>query len=257
MHTPPSEVRIDRTKVLGKGSFGIVLNHDHIASLLGISVFNETDENVVGPVEAMQEQVLVMERMSTSVHTAIYSHTVPPLEKRQRWVSQIASAFRYLHHECNPPVLHLDLTPDNILIDKFGKAQVSDFGLARVQRLTTSCTANSIQIRRHGAYLYAPPEAFELRYRPTTKHDVYSFAMTMYEILGLQFPFFGEDITHAKDWVKQGERPEQPETAPIPEHCWALIVKCWNHTPALRPDFIQIMDSTQTWIPQAVLPSEE
>ncbi|TPX74438.1 hypothetical protein CcCBS67573_g04293 [Chytriomyces confervae] len=289
-HIPASAVRIDRTKVLGKGSFGIVyaatynsrsvavkclvgmdtvvarrafenearqwlsLNHDHIVSLLGISVFNDTEENVVGSVEATQDQMLVMERMSTSVYTAIYSHTVPPLEKRLRWVSQTASAFRYLHHECNPPVLHLDLKPDNILIDNDGKAQVADFGLARVQRLTTSYTANSIQTRRHGAYLYAPPESFEMRYRPTTKHDVYCFAMSMYEILGLQFPFFGEDITHAKDWVKRGERPEQPETAPIPEHCWELIVKCWDHTPALRPDFIQIMDSIQSWIPEEAQP---
>ncbi|KAJ3264517.1 hypothetical protein HDU77_008379 [Chytriomyces hyalinus] len=81
MQIPVSAVRIDRTKVLGKGSFGIVyaatynslsvavkclvgmdtivarrafenevrqwlsLNHDHIISLLGISVFNETEEN--------------------------------------------------------------------------------------------------------------------------------------------------------------------------------------------------------------------
>ncbi|KAJ3232436.1 hypothetical protein HDU81_002988 [Chytriomyces hyalinus] len=251
---PAGAVRVDRANILGKGSFGVVyaatynsrsvavkclvgvdtvgarrafenearqwfgLKHKYIVSLLGISVFSETEE---GSVESMQVPVppmLVMERMSTSVYTAIYSDAVPPFEKRLRWLSQTARAFRHLHHRCKPAVLHLDLKPDNILIDNKGNAQVADFGLARVLILSAGYTVDSIQTRRHGAYLYAPPESFEFGYRPTTKHDVYCFAMTMYEILGLQFPFFGENIVHAKDWVKRGLRPEQPETAAIPEH---------------------------------------
>ncbi|KAI8837471.1 kinase-like domain-containing protein [Chytriomyces cf. hyalinus JEL632] len=297
MEIPADSVRIDRAKVLGKGSFGVVysatfkarsvavkclvgmdtaaarrtfesearqwfrLKHECIASLFGIGFFrNEGGENIVASVESTQEPdapMLVMECMSTSVHWAIYSVPVPPMEKRLRWLNQTASAFRYLHHECKPAVLHLDLKPDNILIDSNGNAQVADFGLARIQRLTTSYTANSIQTRRHGAVLYAPPESFEFRYRPTTKHDVYCFAMTTYEILGLQCPFFGEDITHAKDWVRRGERPEQPEAATIPEHCWALIVKCWDHSAPLRPDFIQITECIQSWITEEAEPLVE
>ncbi|KAJ3383192.1 hypothetical protein HDU80_001302 [Chytriomyces hyalinus] len=296
MKIPADAVCIDRAKILGRGSFGVVysatykahsvavkcligvdtavarrkfenearqwfrLKHECIVSLLGIGVFRESGESSVAPVESTQEPaalMLVMECMSMSVRTAIYSASVPPLKNRLLWVRQTASAFCYLHHECKPAVLHLDLKPDNILIDANGNAQVADFGLVRIQRLTTSYTANSIQTRRHGAYLYAPPESFELRYRPTTKHDVYCFAMTTYEILGLQFPFFGEDITHAKDWVRRGDRPEQPEMVTIPEHCWALIVKCWDHSAPLRPDFIQITDCIQSWSTEEAEPLTE
>ncbi|KAJ3230250.1 hypothetical protein HDU78_008515 [Chytriomyces hyalinus] len=280
MNIPAGAVCIETGKVLGQGSFGVVyaatynrrnvavkclrgvdtpaackafenearqwlrLKHWCIVPLLGISYFDDTRVNIMGSVEA--KPMLIMERMSTSVYSAIYNNYSPTVEKRLLWLRQTASVFFYLHHECQPPVLHLDLKPDNILIDCDGNARLADFGLARIQSLTNSCTTNTIQPRKHGAYLYAPPESFEKRYKPTTKHDVYSFAMTMYEILGLQAPFSEEQCrVHAKDWVKQGDRPERITS--IPDHCWKLIEDCWMQDATLRPDFIQILESMENW----------
>ncbi|KAJ3238509.1 Receptor-interacting serine/threonine-protein kinase 4, partial [Chytriomyces hyalinus] len=269
-----SAMCVETGKVLGKGSFGIVyaatynhcqvavkclhgvdtpaackafenearqwlrLKHSCIVPLLGISYFDKTQVNSMGSAEA--KPMLVMERMSTSVYSAIYDNSPPTVEKRLLWLHQTASAFSYLHHECKPPVLHLDLKPDNILIDYSGNARLADFGLARIQSLTNSYTMNSLQPKNHGAYLYAPPEAFEMRYKPTTKHDVYSFAMTAYEILFLQAPFSEEHSrVYAKDWVKRGDRPDRPSGTSIPDCCWKLIEDCWKQDATLRPDFIQ------------------
>ncbi|KAJ3231832.1 Receptor-interacting serine/threonine-protein kinase 4 [Chytriomyces hyalinus] len=288
MEIPASDIHIDYSKLLGKGSFGIVyaatyktrnvavkclfgldsavahrefeheacqmsrLKHKNIVPMLGISFVRKTQEIIMGSIQSMQESdvpMLVMERMPTSVYNAIGSIPPPPMESRVHWVHQTASAFCYLHHECNPPVLHLDLKPNNILIDSNGNAQLADFGLAHAQRMTSSYTASSVQTIKHGAYLYAPPESFKPKYRPTTKHDVYCFAMTSYHILGLHPPFHDEsNIAFSFLWVQENQRPEWSEKVKIPDDCWTLIVKCWDPDVAIHPDFIQIMDSIESWI---------
>ncbi|KAG8378637.1 hypothetical protein BUALT_Bualt07G0006100 [Buddleja alternifolia] len=44
----------------------------------------------------------------------------------------VASALNYLHHQCETPVIHCDLKPENVLLDSDMRARVGDFGLARL-----------------------------------------------------------------------------------------------------------------------------
>ena len=47
-------------------------------------------------------------------------------------IKDIAHALSYMHHDCNRPIVHRDVTSSNILLDLEMKASLSDFGIARL-----------------------------------------------------------------------------------------------------------------------------
>jgi hypothetical protein len=59
-------------------------------------------------------------------------------QKRVAIARDVAQAMYYLHHECNPPIIHRDITSNNILLDAAFKAYVSDFGIARMLKPDSS-----------------------------------------------------------------------------------------------------------------------
>jgi Leucine-rich repeat (LRR) protein len=59
-------------------------------------------------------------------------------QKRVAIARDVAQAIYYLHHECNPPIIHRDITSNNILLDTAFKAYVSDFGIARMLKPDSS-----------------------------------------------------------------------------------------------------------------------
>ena len=52
--------------------------------------------------------------------------------KRVNIVKGIAHALSYMHHDCNPPIVHRDISSNNILLNSELEAFVSDFGTARL-----------------------------------------------------------------------------------------------------------------------------
>jgi serine/threonine protein kinase len=59
-------------------------------------------------------------------------------QKRVAIARDVAQAIYYLHHDCNPPIIHRDITSNNILLDAAFKAYVSDFGIARMLKPDSS-----------------------------------------------------------------------------------------------------------------------
>lgn len=86
---------------------------------------------------------------------------------------QIAEAISYLHSQ-NPPVLYLDLKPDNILIKSNGKAYLVDFGIA--------CSVNKT-FTGFGTPGFAPPEQYGgSNGCVSERSDVYAFGVTYFTI---------------------------------------------------------------------------
>lgn len=79
----------------------------------------------------------------------------------------------YLHN-CSPPVIHRDITPDNILCELSGDIRLVDFNVAH--QLESSATATVV-----GKHCYLPPEQF--RGRPVPASDIYALGGTMHFLL--------------------------------------------------------------------------
>ncbi|TYI63507.1 hypothetical protein E1A91_D09G023100v1 [Gossypium mustelinum] len=97
--------------------------------------------------------------------------------KRVKIIKDTACALSYLHHDCHPPIVHRDISSNNILLNSNLEACVSDFGTAR---LIDPDSSNQTMLV--GTYGYIAPE---LAYTMvvTEKCDVYSFGVLALEIL--------------------------------------------------------------------------
>lgn len=107
-------------------------------------------------------KALVMEFMSnSSIDKWLYpedneSGLSLNLTERLNIAIDVASAVDYLHHDCDPPVVHCDLKPGNVLLDDDMGAHVGDFGLARFLLQNTAQNQCSTILLK-GSIGYIPP----------------------------------------------------------------------------------------------------
>ncbi|KAJ9162697.1 hypothetical protein P3X46_022453 [Hevea brasiliensis] len=102
--------------------------------------------------------------------------------RRINVVKGIVNALFYMHHDCTPPIVHRDISSNNILVDGNYEARVSDFGTARLMKNDSSNWTGLA-----GTYGYIAPElAYTMKV--TEKCDVYSFGVVTLEIIMGHYP---------------------------------------------------------------------
>jgi len=145
----------------------------------------------------------------------------------------VARGMLFLHLS-EPPILHLDLKSLNILVDKWARVKVADFGISRILESKLGIDTTGL-----GSLNWLAPEMLEGCEERTSKLDVFSFGMVMWEIISEQFPYAGKNELEVLFSIVENQRPEVPEH--LDKEYASLMQKCWDQNPEERPDFEEIL----------------
>ncbi|XP_021761567.1 probable LRR receptor-like serine/threonine-protein kinase At1g74360 [Chenopodium quinoa] len=124
------------------------------------------------------DKLLVYEYMEGgTLEDLISDRTRLKWKKRVEIAIDVTRALVFLHHECYPSIVHRDVKASNVLLDRNGKARVTDFGLARMVDAGETHVTTTVA----GTVGYVAPE-YSQTWQATTKGDVYSFGVLAMEL---------------------------------------------------------------------------
>ncbi|KAL6847918.1 hypothetical protein ACP4OV_022046 [Aristida adscensionis] len=148
------------------------------------------------------------------------------LEQRLNIAVDIMDAMDYLHNHCQPPVIHCDVKPSNILLADDMSARVGDFGISKILQDSASITLQNSNstIGLRGSIGYVAPEYGEGS-SISTLGDVYSLGILVLEM------FIGRSPT---DDMFQGPSDlHKYSEGVLPERIWEVAdATMWLHTDA-------------------------
>jgi serine/threonine protein kinase/Flp pilus assembly protein TadD len=105
------------------------------------------------------------------------------------WIAQLCDALDYAHNHAK--VIHRDLKPTNLMLNKRGDLKITDFGIAR--SLADSASRLTAEQGRSGTLVYMSPQQLNGD-RSTHLDDIYSLGATIYELLTSKPPFYSGNI---------------------------------------------------------------
>lgn len=143
--------------------------------------------------ETTNEIVVITEFAKCDLHTLLAREGSLGEPRTQKLSYDLVSALYYLHSH---RILHRDLKPQNILLDKNLTAKLCDFGLARNMTLGTH-VLTSIK----GTPLYMAPELLEAK-PYDHQADLWSLGCIIYEMLAGEPPFSTTSILHLVSLIR-------------------------------------------------------
>ncbi len=159
------------------------------------------------------------------------------------FAKQICRGLRYAH-SCN--IIHRDIKPQNVLIDKSGVARLSDFGIAKIFSGTDITLTGSAV----GTPEYMSPEQAQGK-KPDFQTDIYSLGILMYEMLTRKPPFSGDNpMAIAYKQVHELPTPPSLKRKDTPKRLELIILKALKKDKRERystvEDMLNHLDSVDT-----------
>ncbi|KAH9132629.1 hypothetical protein AeRB84_021033 [Aphanomyces euteiches] len=262
-------VEYDEKSALGSGGFATVFKGVYNGQMVAVKKFHHihvTDPTDLEPVVAKEIKawkdishlpyiltlvgfcaknmtpILVSELCIAKTNIRRYVRDWP--EKLLPLVYQFACGLASIHRA---NIIHRDLKGDNVLITCEKKVAIADFGLSRAVTSMENATANNGS-GWTGTLNWMSPEQYFTPRQVTMKSDVWSFGMTLWEILCNATPFRRSSDHEFEEILRSdSDRPEKPQDLdPNLEPLWILISMCWRLDPQARPtadDIVEFLES--------------
>nr|APU94857.1 leucine-rich repeat receptor-like protein kinase [Pohlia nutans] len=220
------------------------------------------------------QQILVYEYMKMgNLHSHLHGsrqgkYMILGWYQRLEIAVNVAQGLDYLHSFADPPVIHRDVKPTNILLDENLVAKVADFGISK----ESSEIDTHVSTRPAGTAGYFDPQYF-LRRQLTTASDVYSFGVVLLELISgrkaIEFNCPEEEESNIIEWTKakmevghgkieslvdpklEGNYPRELFVALV-----ELGLKCSSFKKNIRPTMKCVVSILESLLQEAERPSE-
>lgn len=106
-----------------------------------------------------------------------------------KFIHDVSNGLKYLHSQ-EPPIVHQDIKPENILLDEQGNYLITDFGISKKMR--TTMRKQSKRSIESGAIAYMGPERFLKDPMAVKASDIWSLGVSIYELATNDLPFMGQ-----------------------------------------------------------------
>ena len=218
------------------------LRHPNVIQFLG--VYYPTG---AGGANRMRLPVMVMEMMADSLTSFVEKYEKIPVHIKYSIVHNVSLGLCYLHNH-DPPIVHRDLSPNNILLTAHHVAKISDLGVAKVIKADSRKTMT----KAPGTVDFMPPESLANSPVYGPPMDVFSFAGIILHTFNQQWPRSTEQVqfdpkTRRKVALLEVERRQQYLDKMIGEAevLRRLVEECLDDDPAVRPTIASVCERIQ------------
>ena len=219
-----------------------MLRHPNVIQFLGI--YYPTG---AGGANRMRLPVMVMEMMADSLTSFVDKHEKIPVHIKYSIVHDVSLGLCYLHNH-DPPIVHRDLSPNNVLLTAHHVAKISDLGVAKVIKADSRKTMT----KAPGTVDFMPPEALDDTPEYGPPMDVFSFAGIILHTINQQWPSPSKNVkfdpkTRKMLALSEIERRQQYLDKLIGEAevLKPLVEECLDYDPAVRPTIATVCERIQ------------
>ena len=197
------------------------IRHPNIVSFLGISF------------DLNSNPLILLEFMEGGTLEEYMNNNKPSYNKIIKYALDISKGLYFLHN-CKPQIIHRDINPSNLLLDRKNSIiKLSDFGISKMYENNDNIqmTGNS------GTLRFMAPEVYFNKFY-NHKVDVYSFGMILYYLVYNIKPFYGLSKEDLHNYHINDLKPKILKNTVFN----SLIINTWKTDFNKRPDFEQIIN---------------
>lgn len=206
------------------------LRHPNIAQVHELHLDGPEPRMILDLIEGVTLKSLILNHRSAD-------RTIP-LAACLRIGEQILSALEYAHRFQDPEsgqliaVVHRDLTPTNVMLDRGGLVKILDFGIAKPKNDSTPDQTQTLHPL--GNPSYPTPETVQGK-AASPQTDLFQFGLVLYELLTLERPFNAPTARLREDQVLSGEHISAKELRhDVPDALGIVIERCLASSPDHR-----------------------